>query len=76
MFQALLKKRATNRSYKRTVDDCLTVLFCGFPDSLLPSLRQRVGNSSLVRRGQAEGPMFACAPCKWRSSILGRSSVT
>jgi len=55
MFQALLKKRATNRSYKRTVDDCLTVLFCGFPDSLLPSLRQRVGNSSLVRRGQAEG---------------------
>ena len=55
MFQALLKKRATNRSYKRTVDDCLAVLFCGFPNSLLPSLRQRVGDSSLVRRGQAEG---------------------
>jgi len=55
MFQALLTKRATNRSYKRTVDDCLAVLFCGFPNSLLPSLRQRVGDSSLVRRGQAEG---------------------
>jgi len=55
MFQALLKKRATNRAYKRTVDDCLTVLFCGFPNGLLPSLRQRVGNSGLVRRGQAEG---------------------
>jgi len=55
MFQALLTKRAINRSYKRTVDDCLTVLFCGFPKGLLPSLRQRVGDSSLVRRGQAEG---------------------
>jgi len=54
MFQALLAKRAINRSYKRTVDDCLTVLFCGFPDGLLPSLRQRLGESSLVRRGQAE----------------------
>lgn len=55
MFQALLKKRATIRAYERTVDDCLTVLFCGFPDGLLPSLRKRVGKSSLVRRGQAEG---------------------
>jgi hypothetical protein len=55
MFQALLTKRAINRSYKRTVDDCLTVLFCGFPKGLLPSLRQQVGDSSLVRRGQAEG---------------------
>jgi len=55
MFQALLTKRAANRSYKRTVDDCLAVLFCGFPNSLLPSLRQRVGDSTLVRRGQAEG---------------------
>src|SRR5262252_8673677 len=55
MFQALLEKRAINRSYKRTVDDCLTVLFCGFPEGLLPSLRQRLGESSLVRRGQAEG---------------------
>jgi hypothetical protein len=55
MFQALLKKRATNRAYKRTVDECLTVLFCGFPNGLLPSLRQRIGNSGLVRRGQAEG---------------------
>ena len=55
MFQVLLKKRATNRAYQRTVDDCLTVLLCGFPDGLLPSLRQRLGSSSLVRRGRAEG---------------------
>jgi hypothetical protein len=55
MFQALLEKRATNRAYKRTVDDYLRALFCGFPDGLLPSLKQRVGNSGLVRRGQAEG---------------------
>jgi hypothetical protein len=55
MFQALHTKRATKRSYKRTVDDYLAILFCGFPNSLLPSLRQRVGDSSLVRRGHAEG---------------------
>jgi hypothetical protein len=55
MFQAMIKKRATNRAYKRAVDDCLTILFCGFPNGSLPSLRQRVGNSGLVRRGQAEG---------------------
>ena len=55
MFQALHTKRATKRSYKRTVDDYLAVLFCGFPNSFLPSLRQRIGDSSLVRRGQVEG---------------------
>lgn len=55
MFHALLKRRAINRAYKRTVDDCLAVLFCGFPSGLLPSLGRRVDNSRLVRRGQAEG---------------------
>ena len=55
MFQALLKKRDANRAYERTVDDCLTVLFRGFPNGFLPSLRKRVGKSGLVRRGQAEG---------------------
>ena len=55
MFQAFIKKRATNRAYKRAVDDCLAVLFCGFPNGSLPSLKQRAGNSGLVRRGQAEG---------------------
>ena len=55
MLQALLKKRATNRAYKRAVDDCLSVLLCGFPNGLLPSLRRHVDNSGLVRRGQAEG---------------------
>ena len=53
MFQALLEKRASNRAYKKIVDDCLTVLFCGFPDWC--SLRHRVGYSGLVRRAQAEG---------------------
>ena len=55
MFQALLKKRATNRAYKRAVDDCLSVLFCGFPNGLLPTLRRHVDVWGLVRRGQAEG---------------------
>ena len=53
MFQALLKKRATNRAYKRAVDDCLSVLFGGFP-GLLPPLRRHVDIWGLVRRGQAE----------------------
>ena len=68
MFQELVKKRATHRAYKRTVDDCLTVLFRGFPNRSLPSLRQRVGNSGLVRRGQAEGT-DACA-CSVQVAIL------
>ena len=54
MFQGLLKKRATNRAYKRAVDDCLSVLFGGFP-GLLPTLRRHVDIWGLVRRGQAEG---------------------
>ena len=53
MFQALLEKRATNRAYKRAVDDCLSVLFGGFP-GLLPTLRRHVDIWGLVRRGQAE----------------------
>jgi hypothetical protein len=66
MLQGLLEKRATNRAYhreyQRTVDDCLAVLFRGFPDGVLPSLRQRVGSSGLVRRGEAEGTdVRACA---------------
>ena len=55
MFQALLKKRATNRAYKSAVDDCLSILFCGFPHGLLPRLRRHVDISGLVRRGRAEG---------------------
>lgn len=54
MFQALLNKRATNRAYKRAVDDCLSVLFGGFP-GLPPTLRRHVDIWGLVRRGQAEG---------------------
>ena len=55
MFQALLKKRATNRAYKCAVDDCLSVLFSGFPQGLLATLRRHVDMSGLLRRGQAEG---------------------
>jgi hypothetical protein len=55
MFQALLKKRATQRAYKKTVDGCLAVLFCGFPPGLLPSLRRQADIAPLVRQGQAEG---------------------
>jgi hypothetical protein len=59
MFQALREKRAANReyhrAYQRRVDDCLAVLFCGFPEGVLPALRQRAGNSALVRRAQVQG---------------------
>ena len=55
MFQALIHKRATSRVYKRTVDKCLTALFCGFPTGLLPSLSHQVGTSGLVRQGQVDG---------------------
>ena len=55
MFEGLLEKRATNRAYQSAVDDCLAILFRGFPDGLLPALRPRLGDSGLVRRGQAEG---------------------
>ena len=55
MFQALLKKRSANRAYKGAVDDCLSLLFCGFPHGLLTTLRRQVDVSGLIRRGQAEG---------------------
>lgn len=55
MFQALRKKRAMNRAYKKTVDDYLAILFRGFPSGVVPSLRQRIDTLRLVRRGQAEG---------------------
>jgi hypothetical protein len=59
MLQALLEKRAIHRArsraYKKAVDDYLTVIFCGFPHGLLPSLRQRMDELALVRQGQAEG---------------------
>jgi hypothetical protein len=65
-FQALLEKCATNRAYhreyQRTVEDCLALLFRGFPDGLLPALNPRLGVSGLVRRGQADGTdVRACA---------------
>ncbi len=58
MFQALLEKhahhRATHHAYQKAVDDCLAGLFRGFPNGVLPALRQSVGHS-LVRQGEAEG---------------------
>jgi hypothetical protein len=54
MFQALLEKRAHHRAYhyayQKAVDDSLAVLFLGFPDGVLPALRQRAGIGGLVRR--------------------------
>lgn len=62
MIQALLKKRATNRAYRRAVDDCLSVLFGGFPHGLLSPLTRHVDIWGLVRRGQAEGTdVHACS---------------
>lgn len=55
MFQALRKKRAAKRAYGMIVDNCLTVLFGGFPHGFPSSLRQRFEMARLVRRGQAEG---------------------
>jgi hypothetical protein len=55
MFQALLNRRATDRAYKRGVEDCLSVLFYGFPHGLQPTFRRNVDIWGLVRRGQAEG---------------------
>ena len=55
MIQALLKKRATNRAYKTAVDDCLSILFRGFPPGLLLPLRWHIDVWALVRRGQAAG---------------------
>jgi hypothetical protein len=75
MFQALFKKRATNRAYKRAVDDCLSVLFRDFPNGLLPTLRRHVDISGLTRRGRRKEPTFATAPCKWWFSLLGTSSA-
>ncbi len=59
MLQAFLNakavRRAQSHAYRKTVDDCLRLLFCGFPHGALPSLRQRMGELALVRRGHAEG---------------------
>ena len=68
MLQSLRKKRATNRAYKSVVDDCLAVLFCGFSKGMPPSLRQRLDNSILVRRGQAEGT--DARPCSVQAPVL------
>jgi hypothetical protein len=55
MFEALLNRRATDRAYKRAVEDCLSVLFYRFPHGFLPALRLDVDMWGLVRRGQAAG---------------------
>jgi hypothetical protein len=68
MLETLRKKRATNRAYKRAVEDCLAVLFCGFPKGIPPSLRQRLDNSILVRRGQAEG--IDVRACSVQAAVL------
>lgn len=47
IFQGLRDKQVANRAYKRAVNECLAVLFCGFPDGLLPLVKDRVAVSSL-----------------------------
>jgi hypothetical protein len=48
-------RRAQSRAYREAVGDNLRLLFRGFPHGVLPSLRQRMGETGLVRRGHAEG---------------------
>ena len=55
MLQAFLNRRAASRAYQSAVEDCLSVLFCGFPDGLLPFVKHRIHVSDLVRRGRVEG---------------------
>ena len=55
IVRAALDKRANTRAYRRAVDEYLAVLLCGFSDRSLPSVRDRVAVSSLVRRGEATG---------------------
>ena len=54
MLRAFLKKRADNREYKRTFDDCLLLLFHAFPDAL-PSLKRGVDLTDMMRSLQADG---------------------
>ena len=62
IFQGLRDKQVANRAYKRAVNECLAVLFCGFPDGLLPLVKDRVAVSSLMRRGLAAGTdVCACS---------------
>jgi hypothetical protein len=62
IFQALPSKRAAHRTYRGAVDDCITVLLCGFPDDLRSLVKHQVRISSLVRRGQVAGTdVRACA---------------
>ena len=75
MFQALLKKRATNGATKSAVDDCLSMLFGGFPHGLLPTLRRHVDISGLVRRGQAEGTDVRACSVQVVVLLLGRLSA-
>jgi hypothetical protein len=51
----IAQEASHQRAYKKTVDGCLAVLFCGFPPGLLPSLRRQADIAPLVRQGQAEG---------------------
>ena len=73
IFQALLYKRTANRAYKSAVDECLAVLFCGFPDGLLPMVKDRVAVSGLVRRGQAAG--IDVGACSVQVILLARKII-
>ena len=53
-LRTFLKKRADNREYKQTFEDCLLLLFHGFPDAL-PSLKRGVDLTGMMRSLQADG---------------------
>ena len=55
MFKALLENRAAYRAYNDAVEHCLAVLFYGFPEDALPSLRHRLSDAGFVRRARANG---------------------
>jgi hypothetical protein len=48
-------KRRDPDPYKRTVDDCLTVLFCGFDNALMPALKKQIDYDGLVRSSHKNG---------------------
>jgi hypothetical protein len=53
MLRAFLKKRADNREYEQTFDNCLLLLFHAFPDAL-PSLKRGVDLTDMMRSLQAD----------------------
>jgi hypothetical protein len=54
MLRTFLKKRADNREYEQTFDNCLLLLFRAFPDAM-PSLKRGVDLTDMMRSFRADG---------------------